>query len=37
MSITEYGNSVDYTGKLDDLSEHPVKEVINKVLKNDAN
>ncbi|MDD5375283.1 N4-gp56 family major capsid protein [Acidithiobacillus sp.] len=36
MSITEYGNSVDYTGKLDDLSEHPVKEVINKVLKNDA-
>lgn len=36
MSITEYGNSVDYTGKLDDLSEQPVKEVINKVLKNDA-
>jgi N4-gp56 family major capsid protein len=36
MTITEYGNSVDYTGKLDDLSEHPVKEVINKVLKNDA-
>lgn len=25
-----------YTGKLDDLSEQPVKEVINKVLKNDA-
>jgi len=36
MSITEYGNSVDYTGKLDDLSEQPVKEIINKVLKNDA-
>lgn len=36
MTITEYGNSVDYTGKLDDLSEQPVKEVINKVLKNDA-
>lgn len=36
MSITEMGNSVPYTGKLDDLSEHPVKEVINKVLKNDA-
>jgi N4-gp56 family major capsid protein len=36
MSITEFGNSVPYTGKLDDLSEHPVKEVINKVLKNDA-
>lgn len=36
MTITEYGNSVPYTGKLDDLSMHPVKEVINKVLKNDA-
>lgn len=36
MTITEYGNSVPYTSKLDDLSEHPVKEVINKVLKNDA-
>jgi N4-gp56 family major capsid protein len=36
MTITEYGNSVPYTGKLDDLSEQPVKEIINKVLKNDA-
>jgi len=36
MTITEYGNSVPYTGKLDDLSEHPVKVVIHKVLKNDA-
>lgn len=36
MTITEYGNSVPYTGKLDDLSEQPVKEVIDKVLKNDA-
>jgi N4-gp56 family major capsid protein len=36
MTVTEYGNSVPYTGKLDDLSEHPVKEVINKVIKNDA-
>lgn len=36
MTITEYGNSVDYTGKLDDLSEQPVKEIVNKVLKNDA-
>lgn len=36
MTITEYGNSVPYSGKLDDLSEQPVKEVINKVLKNDA-
>ena len=36
MTITEYGNSVPFNGKLDDLSEHPVKEVIQKVLKNDA-
>lgn len=36
MTITEYGNSVPYTGKLDDLSALPVKEIINKVLKNDA-
>lgn len=36
LTITEMGNSVPYTGKLDDLSEHPVKEIINKVLKNDA-
>lgn len=36
LTITEAGNSVPYTGKLDDLSEHPVKEIINKVLKNDA-
>jgi N4-gp56 family major capsid protein len=36
LTITEYGNSVPYTGKLDDLSEHPVKEIVHKVLKNDA-
>jgi N4-gp56 family major capsid protein len=36
MTITEFGNSVPYTGKLDDLSEQPVKEIISKVLKNDA-
>lgn len=36
MTITEYGNSVPYTQKLDNLSEQPVKEIINKVLKNDA-
>ena len=34
--MTEYANSVPYTGKLDDLSQHPVKEIINKVLKHDA-
>ena len=36
LTVTEYGNSVAFTKKLDDLSKHPVKEVINKVLKNDA-
>lgn len=36
MTITEYGNSVPYTGKLDDLSLHPVREIIQQVLKNDA-
>lgn len=36
MTITEAANSVPYTGKLDDLSLQPVKEIIGKVLKNDA-
>lgn len=36
MTVTEMGNSVPYTSKLDDLSEQPVKEIIAKVLKNDA-
>lgn len=36
MSITEYGNSVPYTGLLDDMSKHPVTEIIQKVLKIDA-
>lgn len=36
LTVTEYGNSVPYTGKLDDLSEQPVTEIIHKVLKNDA-
>lgn len=36
LSIQEAGNSVPYSGKLDDLSAHPVKTIINKVLKNDA-
>ena len=36
MTITEFGNSVPFNSKLDDLSEHSVKEVIQKVLKNDA-
>jgi N4-gp56 family major capsid protein len=36
LTIQEAGNSVPYSGKLDDLSQHPVKTIINKVLKNDA-
>lgn len=36
LTVDEYGNSVPYTKKLDDLSEHPVTEIIHKVLKNDA-
>lgn len=36
LTVTELGNSVPYTGKLDNLSKHPVTEIIHKVLKNDA-
>ena len=36
LTVTEYGNSVPFTKKLDDFSEHPVTEIIHKVLKNDA-
>jgi N4-gp56 family major capsid protein len=36
LTITEFANSVPFTSKLDDLSEHSVKEIINQVLKNDA-
>lgn len=36
LKITEYGNSVPYTGKLDNLSKQPVTEIIHKVLKVDA-
>lgn len=36
LTVTEYGNSVDFTQKLDNLSKLPVMEVIDKVLKNDA-
>lgn len=34
--IYEFGNSVPYSGLLDDLSFHPVKQIIHKALKNDA-
>lgn len=36
LTVNEYGISVPFTKKLDDLSEHPVTEIIHKVLKNDA-
>lgn len=36
LTVTEYGNAVPYTGKLDALSKHDVQKVIHKVLKNDA-
>jgi len=36
MTVQEFGNSVPYTGKLDNLSKHPVEKIIKKVLKNDA-
>lgn len=35
-TVTELGNAVPYTGLLDNLSKHPVQEIINKVLKNDC-
>jgi N4-gp56 family major capsid protein len=36
LTVTEYGNSVPFTKKLDDLSEQPITEILHKVLKNDA-
>ncbi len=33
LTITEYGKSVPFTEKLDNLSEQPVKEIVHKVLK----
>lgn len=36
ITIKEFGNSVPFSAKLDDLSEVPVTEIINKVLKFDA-
>lgn len=37
LTITEYGNSVPFTSRLDDLSKHPVTQIIHQVLKDDAN
>lgn len=36
LRIVEWGNSVPFTGKLDDLSRHPVEQIVRKALKNDA-
>lgn len=35
-TVTELANGVPFSEMLDDLSKHPVQEIINKVLKNDA-
>jgi N4-gp56 family major capsid protein len=35
-TIVEYGNAIPYSGKLDDLSEQPIREIINKTLKIDV-
>lgn len=35
-TVVELGRSVPYTGFLDDMSKHPVQEIIRKVLKNHA-
>lgn len=37
LTLVERGNSVPYTGVLNDLSSHPVTVIIHKALKNDAN
>ncbi|ROH88001.1 hypothetical protein ED236_00465 [Pseudomethylobacillus aquaticus] len=36
LTITEFGNSVQFSEKLDDLSEHPVKSIIQNVMKQDC-
>lgn len=36
ITIKEFGKAVPYSGKYDDLSEHPVTEIVNKSLKNHA-
>lgn len=35
LTVTEFGNSIPYTGKLDALSIQPITEIIDKALKND--
>jgi N4-gp56 family major capsid protein len=36
LTITEYGNSVPYSGKLEDLGKFSVKDTVMKALRNDA-
>jgi N4-gp56 family major capsid protein len=36
LTMREFGKSVPYSGIYDDLSEHPVTEIVNKSLKNHA-
>lgn len=36
LTVTEYGNSVPLTEKAQELSEHELKDIVNKALKNDA-
>lgn len=36
LTITEFGNSVPFTSKLDNLSLFPVRDIVQKQLKNDA-
>lgn len=36
LTVTEYGNSVPYTGKLEKLGLHSVVDIIDKALRNDA-
>jgi hypothetical protein len=36
LTMVEFGNSVPYTGKLDNLSQHPVQEIIHRVMKTDC-
>jgi hypothetical protein len=36
ITVKEFGKAVPYSGRYDDLSEHPVREIINKSLKNHA-
>lgn len=36
VKLAEYGNSIGYSGLYDELSEHPIRTIIQKTLKNDA-